>query len=180
MSGDLISISKLLVGSGTEVYLPYAVSKLRVLAKRYNGFALSQVLQVEEVTILLEIRAGCFGRVTLFGGAVGYEFFTTGATLASTMSLGFDAYRGYAIGAQPSTQTGKVKSKGLGSTVEPSRDPTRITLDFTRKNIWQVQGIPEHTYFPKYAGSGPRSFLVDSWTASWYLTNTLIELSIKG
>ena len=167
MSGILKNIAKKLVGAGSEQYVPYAVSKLQELAKRYGGFPISSTVQVSDgTTIMLEVHGPISGSVTIFGFSPNYEFFTTGPKLLTSPSLGFEAYRGYAVGAKYDRTKMVVTGKGLGSTVNTAVDPLALSTMFTRKNIFQIGGVPEHAYFPAWSGTGPRPFLVDSWTAS--------------
>lgn len=163
--------------TGGEVYLPFARSRVKALQATGLAYA-SQSYEIDGVSINVRIEPGqAFIRIN--SGSVPYEFFCTGATLA-TAALGAEVVNlGYAVAGKRSG--GKLLGSARGSTAEQAASGAAKQWKYSangldmdhfmpHRDVWQLQGIPEHQYFPAAAAS---PFLVSSWGASSAHTNLL-------
>lgn len=159
-----------------------------------------KLIQVTDGTF--QFRRDPAGRVTAFVEqtvGAGYQFFTTGPVKQTRPGAGedsdLDMYLGYSLKVssapdKDSPGTRKLVAKAIASTLEADT-PTppqverweyesvaeKITLAFPRKEVWQVNAIPEHQYFAKdtsgkyRSGVSPGAMLVDSWSQATQITN---------
>ena len=160
--------------TGGEQYLPFARSRIEALKATGLKYA-SQQFEIDGASIKVRIEPG-HEYITLTKEGGGYQFFSTGPALTTIKFQGFDAFRGYAAATGPD---GK-KPRALGSSVEagpadvagnpawPLVDTLNITSVFPVKNVWQLQGIPEHTYYGRAKGAAllSNTRLVDSWSCA--------------
>lgn len=191
-------VSKKLLGGGADKLLPFALKKLYYMAATWTGAYQSRVIRTSEgFMVLLEVHSREVGAVTIWGEAFGYEFFTTGPQIHVDESEGTDTLgmlRGYAVRDEATK-----KPRPLGSTLEndqsaPKRwvyEPSANAMNelFSRRNIWQVQGNPQHTFFPatplradgtETPNTAPTGvdhdlLLVNSWAASTPLAGMTIR-----
>lgn len=173
-----MNIGKKLIGAGAEKYLPFALSKLRYFAAQWDGSYLSRTIRADDgTTILMELYSPTRGQVTIWAAGGGYEFFSTGQTYA-TGSFGTltGLVRGYGIKvSNAGAKTAPVGSTFAADTEDPPRwsydaNPQAMTEFMPHKQIWQVQAIPEHTFYPNAKGD---AVLVSCWTCARDAPNRL-------
>lgn len=166
---------------GGELWLPFARSRLLALKALGMEYVSQQFVMSDGATVRVRI-AGEHEYIDLAHEPGGYQFFSTGPKLTTRGYLGFRMYDGYAV----ATGIAGDKPKALASSVElgpvldgpgsppawPLVEPLAITKAFPVKNIWQIQGIPEHTFYPRKPGTNQlsKARLVDSWASSTQIT----------
>lgn len=170
MFGVLTNIGKKLVGDGAELYLPFALSKLRWMATTWTGAAQSRTIRAADATILLELNSQNSGQITIWGGSASYEFFSTGASFDTGFDPAFPdfgATRGYAVTASVNKSQLTVSGKSTGNTEEAVNgivpSPFSMTTLMRHKNLWQIQGRQEQVH---YANNLPFPYLISAWGAN--------------
>lgn len=182
-----------IIEEGGEQYLPFALSRMRQLqveADANFGVANRVIWADDGARIRLSISLG-EQHLHITGGGVKYQFASSGEFLRSSPygALGFDYDHGYAV--EVSKKGGALKAVPLGSTVkadteDPKRwkfsdDPQDISGMFSVQNVWQINFIPEHTYYPSKkdakgsVSTGAEAYpaLLSTWSASNQLTGML-------
>jgi hypothetical protein len=167
---------------GGEQYLPFARSRIKALRAAGLDYA-SQQFEIDGCSVSIRI-AKEHAYIRLGGGGAGYQFFSTGdAVQYDTGAFGLPIYYGYALKAGP-----KTASKALASSLESSvpgdpkqwnyaASPAEITLEFPKKNLWQIEGIAQHAFYPQVNGAlDPATVLVSSWCSA----DQLQSLSVLG
>jgi len=166
---------------GGERFLPFARSRIAALRRVGLAYA-NQNFEVDGCSIKVSITPGeSFIRI-IEQPQGGYQFFTTGPVpeRATFAGIEFLLDKGHMVGI---SADGKPKIRG--STLEKSSDdkwrfsddPLDVAKFSQKRNIWQIQGIPEHSFHTARDGKmRPHPFLVDSWSSS----DQLFEMGARG
>lgn len=170
--------------NGGDIWLPFARSRIKAIKATGLAHASQQFVMPDGATVRVRVTPGHdFIELTAVPDE-GYQFFTTGPVVQTQDG----AYRGHSLKVRvvpdkDNPGQHKLKAKAIASTLvadvptpeRPARwrfEPVanEITLASPRKNVWQVQGVPEHQYYAKDAsgkhpaGVAPYPMLVNSWS----------------
>lgn len=174
-----------IVQEGGEAYLPFALSKMRRLqveADANFGTANRVIWADDGARIRLSIN-GTEQHLHITAGDVKYQFACSGEFVRKSALAGtsFELTHCYAV--QVDLDKGALKCTPMGSTVEPdprpdpakparwpfSADAQDVSEMFAKKNLWQIDCIPQFAYYRKGAsktGAALIPALVSSWSAN--------------
>lgn len=176
-----------IIEEGGEKYLPFALHRMRQLvgeAAANWGNTASRVIYADDGAVIRLSVSGGEQHLRISAGGASYQFFCTGGFVRESDlagGLGFTVLHGYSV--EVGVKAGGTKSKPWGSTIEKDPDPDPITggrwkysaesLEmsrmFPKEDVWQINGIPQHTYYvkgPSKAGVAAYPLLVNSWSAN--------------
>lgn len=187
----LTNIGKKLIGEGAELFLPFALSKLRYFASTLPTLPWSRTITSDDAVVTLELHSRTTGAVTIVASSFNYEFTTPGLTYQAASVSGIGTVRGYAVKVKFSpnkeADADKFTAVPRGSNVEASptqaweynSDPRALANFAPHKQIWQIEHTPAHTYFASVPDKDPTKprkldatlLLVNSWTAGSQIGN---------